>query len=52
MLRPQALLQLSSWSNTLFEDNAEFGLGFRVAIDKQMEYAQELLQIKNNELHN
>ncbi|MFZ4666500.1 MAG: pyruvate:ferredoxin (flavodoxin) oxidoreductase [Prochlorotrichaceae cyanobacterium] len=33
-----------SWSNSLFEDNAEFGLGFRVAIDKQMESAQELLQ--------
>ncbi|MEG4171662.1 MULTISPECIES: pyruvate:ferredoxin (flavodoxin) oxidoreductase [unclassified Microcoleus] len=33
-----------AWSNSLFEDNAEFGLGFRVAIDKQMEYARELLQ--------
>ncbi|KGF73670.1 pyruvate-flavodoxin oxidoreductase [Neosynechococcus sphagnicola sy1] len=33
-----------AWSNSLFEDNAEFGLGFRVAIDKQTEYAQELLQ--------
>jgi pyruvate-ferredoxin/flavodoxin oxidoreductase len=33
-----------AWSNSLFEDNAEFGLGFRVAIDKQAEYAQELLQ--------
>lgn len=32
-----------AWSNSLFEDNAEFGLGMRVAIDKQMEYAQELL---------
>jgi pyruvate-ferredoxin/flavodoxin oxidoreductase len=33
-----------AWSNSLFEDNAEFGLGFRVAIDKQTEYGQELLQ--------
>ncbi len=33
-----------AWSNSLFEDNAEFGLGFRVAINKQAEYAQELLQ--------
>ena len=32
-----------AWSNSLFEDNAEFGLGMRVAIDKQMEYASELL---------
>jgi pyruvate-ferredoxin/flavodoxin oxidoreductase len=32
-----------AWSNSLFEDNAEFGLGFRVAIDKQMQYAKELL---------
>ena len=33
-----------AWSNSLFEDNAEFGLGFRVAIDKHMESAKELLQ--------
>jgi len=32
-----------AWSNSLFEDNAEFGLGMRVAIDKQTEYAAELL---------
>ncbi len=32
-----------TWSNSLFEDNAEFGLGMRLAIDKQMEYAQELV---------
>ncbi len=31
-----------AWSNSLFEDNAEFGLGFRLSIDKQKEYAQEL----------
>jgi len=32
-----------SWSNSLFEDNAEFGLGMRLTIDKQNEYARELL---------
>jgi pyruvate-ferredoxin/flavodoxin oxidoreductase len=32
-----------AWSNSLFEDNAEFGLGMRVALDKQIEYARELL---------
>ncbi len=33
-----------AWSNSLFEDNAEFGLGFRVSVDKQHEIATELLQ--------
>ncbi|NWF70541.1 MAG: pyruvate:ferredoxin (flavodoxin) oxidoreductase [Chloroflexi bacterium] len=33
-----------AWSNSLFEDNAEFGLGMRIALDKQREYAGELLQ--------
>jgi pyruvate-ferredoxin/flavodoxin oxidoreductase len=33
-----------TWCNSLFEDNAEFGLGFRVSIDKQKEFAGELLQ--------
>jgi pyruvate-ferredoxin/flavodoxin oxidoreductase len=32
-----------AWANSLFEDNAEFGLGMRIAIDKQKEYAEELL---------
>jgi pyruvate-ferredoxin/flavodoxin oxidoreductase len=32
-----------SWSNSLFEDNAEFGFGFRITLDKQTEYARELL---------
>jgi pyruvate-ferredoxin/flavodoxin oxidoreductase len=31
-----------AWSNSLFEDNAEFGLGMRIAIDKQTEYAREM----------
>ena len=33
-----------TWNNSLFEDNAEFGLGFRVSIDKQREFASELLK--------
>jgi len=33
-----------AWSNSLFEDNAEFGLGFRVSLDKQRESACELLE--------
>src|SRR5271157_4302364 len=33
-----------AWSNSLFEDNAEFGMGMRLAIDKQKEYAEELVQ--------
>jgi pyruvate-ferredoxin/flavodoxin oxidoreductase len=32
-----------AWSNSLFEDNAEFGLGMRLAADKQAEYARELV---------
>src|SRR6202521_5641456 len=33
-----------AWSNSLFEDNAEFGLGFRLTLDKQTEYASELVR--------
>jgi pyruvate-ferredoxin/flavodoxin oxidoreductase len=32
-----------AWSNSLFEDNAEFGFGMRLAIDKNLEQAGELL---------
>ncbi|MEO8954709.1 MAG: pyruvate:ferredoxin (flavodoxin) oxidoreductase [Ktedonobacteraceae bacterium] len=32
-----------AWSNSLFEDNAEFGLGMRLTVDKQQEFARELL---------
>ena len=32
-----------AWSNSLFEDNAEFGLGMRLAYDKMGEEARELL---------
>ena len=33
-----------AWSNSLFEDNAEFGLGMRLTIDKHTEMAKELVQ--------
>jgi pyruvate-ferredoxin/flavodoxin oxidoreductase len=33
-----------AWSNSLFEDNAEFGLGMRLTLDKQKEYALELVK--------
>ena len=33
-----------AWSNSLFEDNAEFGLGMRMAIDHQERYARELVE--------
>ena len=39
-----------AWSNSLFEDNAEFGLGMRLTLDKQGEYARELLASFENEL--
>ena len=32
-----------AWSNSLFEDNAEFGFGMRLAVDKFTESARELL---------
>jgi pyruvate-ferredoxin/flavodoxin oxidoreductase len=32
-----------AWSNSLFEDNAEFGLGFRLAADKHLDLARNLL---------
>ena len=33
----------TAWANSLFEDNAEFGLGFRATIDRQNAFARELL---------
>jgi pyruvate-ferredoxin/flavodoxin oxidoreductase len=33
-----------AWSNSLFEDNAEFGLGFRLSVDLQRAHAAELLR--------
>jgi pyruvate-ferredoxin/flavodoxin oxidoreductase len=34
-----------AWSNSLFEDNAEFGLGMRLTVDKQTEFARELVKL-------
>lgn len=33
-----------AWANSLFEDNAEFGFGFRISLDKKEEMAKDLLQ--------
>jgi len=33
-----------TWSNSLFEDNAEFGFGFRLTVDKLNEYAAEMVK--------
>ncbi len=33
-----------TWNNSLFEDAAEFSFGFRLTVDKQIEYAGELLR--------
>jgi len=33
-----------TWSNSLFEDNAEYGFGYRFAVDKLNGFAKELLQ--------
>jgi pyruvate-ferredoxin/flavodoxin oxidoreductase len=39
-----------AWSNSLFEDNAEFGLGMRLAIDHQNAYARELVRRLRDEI--
>jgi pyruvate-ferredoxin/flavodoxin oxidoreductase len=39
-----------AWSNSLFEDNAEFGLGMRLTFDKHSEYARELLKLLAGEI--
>ena len=39
-----------AWANSLFEDNAEFGLGFRLAIDKHFVQAQETLKALSSDL--
>jgi len=37
-----------AWSNSLFEDNAEFGLGMRLALDHQHAYAKQLVERLRN----
>ncbi len=39
-----------SWNNSLFEDNAEFGLGLRLAVDKQADQARELVRALAGEI--
>jgi pyruvate-ferredoxin/flavodoxin oxidoreductase len=39
-----------TWSNSLFEDNAEFGLGMRLAVDRQTDYARELVKRFSSQL--
>lgn len=39
-----------AWSNSLFEDNAEFGLGMRLTADKQLDTAHQLLRALRTEL--
>jgi len=39
-----------AWSNSLFEDNAEFGMGFRLAVDSHVSAARAALQTMNGSL--
>jgi pyruvate-ferredoxin/flavodoxin oxidoreductase len=39
-----------AWSNSLFEDNAEFSLGFRLAVDAQQQFAHDLLRSLDGKL--
>ena len=39
-----------AWSNSLFEDNAEFGLGMRLALDQQNAYARALIERMRGEI--
>ena len=39
-----------AWSNSLFEDNAEFGLGMRITSDKQLDICKQLLHELSSEL--
>ena len=39
-----------AWSNSLFEDNAEFGYGMRLALDQQADQARRLLSELNGEV--
>ena len=41
-----------AWSNSLFEDNAEFGLGMRMALDHQSAYARDLVKRLRNQIGN
>ncbi|MGL4942881.1 MAG: pyruvate:ferredoxin (flavodoxin) oxidoreductase [Thermoguttaceae bacterium] len=39
-----------SWCNSLFEDNAEFTFGMRLAVDQQNQFAREMLTRKRDKI--
>jgi pyruvate-ferredoxin/flavodoxin oxidoreductase len=39
-----------AWANSLFEDNAEFGLGMRVSLDQKTAFARELVKTLSSEI--
>ncbi len=39
-----------AWANSLFEDNAEFGLGMRITADKQIDISKQILQELKTEI--
>jgi pyruvate-ferredoxin/flavodoxin oxidoreductase len=39
-----------TWANSLFEDNAEFGFGMRIALDQQKEFAELLVTRLSGEI--
>ena len=39
-----------AWCNSLFEDNAEFGLGMRAAVDQQSAFVREILVAKRDQI--
>ncbi len=39
-----------AWSNSLFEDNAEFGFGYRLTLDKYEAFARELVEMFRDEI--
>jgi pyruvate-ferredoxin/flavodoxin oxidoreductase len=39
-----------AWCNSLFEDNAEFALGLRLAVDQQNSFAREILTAKRDKI--
>ncbi len=39
-----------TWNNSLFEDNAEFGMGYRLTIDKHREHAIELMTLLKSDI--
>ena len=39
-----------TWSNSLFEDAAEFAMGMRLAVDKQLEFAKELVMALSSQI--